>query len=154
MDADVTDNGDGTWSVYYTVEEPGDYTMALKYGGQPVPQGFYTFTVSTPLASCVLIAFLPVNVFWTTLRGETLDDAAPGPSDLYYHTVMMTEYYHTVMMTEYYHTVMMTEYYHTVMMTEYYHTVMMTEYYHTVMMTEYYHTVMMTEYYHAVMMTE
>ena len=46
LDIDIIDNGDGTFSIYYTIEDVGDYSLAVKFGGQPVPQGFYTFTVS------------------------------------------------------------------------------------------------------------
>ncbi|XP_078037195.1 filamin A protein cher isoform X5 [Augochlora pura] len=46
VDIDIEDNGDGTVSVYYTVVDAGDYTLSIKFGGQPVPGGFYTFTAS------------------------------------------------------------------------------------------------------------
>ena len=36
--------------VYFSLPSPGDYTMALKFGGQPVPGGFCTLTVSDPRA--------------------------------------------------------------------------------------------------------
>jgi Filamin/ABP280 repeat len=48
LDIDIEDNGDDTFSIYYTVKDAGDYTLNVKFGGQPVPNGFYTFTVSTP----------------------------------------------------------------------------------------------------------
>lgn len=44
LDIDIEDNGDGTFSIYYTVKDAGDYTLSVKFGGQPVPDGFYTFT--------------------------------------------------------------------------------------------------------------
>ncbi|XP_018396443.1 PREDICTED: filamin-A isoform X1 [Cyphomyrmex costatus] len=46
VDIDIEDNGDGTVSIYYTVADAGDYTLSIKFGGQPVPDGFYTFTAS------------------------------------------------------------------------------------------------------------
>lgn len=46
LDIDIEDNEDGTFSIYYTVKDAGDYTLSVKFGGQPVPDGFYTFTVS------------------------------------------------------------------------------------------------------------
>lgn len=46
VDIDIEDNGDGTVNIYYTVADAGDYTLSIKFGGQPVPDGFYTFTVS------------------------------------------------------------------------------------------------------------
>ncbi|XP_063219242.1 filamin-A [Bacillus rossius redtenbacheri] len=44
VDIDIEDNGDETFSIYYTVKDAGDYTLSIKFGGQPVPDGFYTFT--------------------------------------------------------------------------------------------------------------
>ncbi|XP_066996805.1 filamin-A isoform X2 [Anabrus simplex] len=44
LDIDIEDNGDGTFSIYYMVKDAGDYTLSVKFGGQPVPEGFYTFT--------------------------------------------------------------------------------------------------------------
>ncbi|XP_061930039.1 filamin-A isoform X2 [Apis cerana] len=46
VDIDIEDNGDGTVNIYYTVADAGDYTLNIKFGGQPVPEGFYTFTAS------------------------------------------------------------------------------------------------------------
>lgn len=46
VDIDIEDNGDGTVNIYYTVADAGDYTLSIKFGGQPVPDGIYTFTVS------------------------------------------------------------------------------------------------------------
>ncbi|XP_077282673.1 filamin A protein cher isoform X4 [Temnothorax americanus] len=46
VDIDIEDNGDGTVNIYYTVADAGDYTLSIKFGGQPVPEGFYTFTAS------------------------------------------------------------------------------------------------------------
>ncbi|XP_071870651.1 filamin A protein cher isoform X5 [Bombus fervidus] len=46
VDIDIEDNGDGTVNIYYTVEDAGDYTLSIKFGGQPIPEGFYTFTAS------------------------------------------------------------------------------------------------------------
>lgn len=46
VDIDIEDNGDGTVNIYYTVADAGDYTLSIKFGGQPIPEGFYTFTVS------------------------------------------------------------------------------------------------------------
>ncbi|XP_023712514.1 filamin-A isoform X3 [Cryptotermes secundus] len=47
LDIDIEDNGDGTFSIYYTVKDAGDYTLSVKFGGQPVPDGFYTFTAAS-----------------------------------------------------------------------------------------------------------
>ncbi|XP_048517320.1 filamin-A isoform X3 [Dendroctonus ponderosae] len=43
LDINIVDNGDGTVSIFYTVEDAGEYTINIKFGGQTVPGGFYTF---------------------------------------------------------------------------------------------------------------
>lgn len=45
-DISIEDNGDGTFSIYYTVKEAGDYKIQVKYGGQNVPNGIYKIQVS------------------------------------------------------------------------------------------------------------
>ncbi|XP_035708450.1 filamin-A isoform X3 [Folsomia candida] len=47
VDIEVDDNHDGTFSIYYMVKDIGEYTLSIKFGGQPVPDGFYTFTADT-----------------------------------------------------------------------------------------------------------
>ena len=54
MDIDIDDNGDGTFSVYYTVKDAGEYTLSIKFGGNPVPDGVYNFTVSFTLERYIL----------------------------------------------------------------------------------------------------
>ena len=46
VDIDVTDNGDGTFNIYYKVKDAGEYSLNIKFGGQPVPDGLYSFSVS------------------------------------------------------------------------------------------------------------
>ena len=46
VDCKVAKNPDGTYSVKYKVQEPGDYIIEIKYGGQVVPNGTFKFTVS------------------------------------------------------------------------------------------------------------
>ena len=48
-DVDVEDNRDGTYKVYFRVDKPGDYVLNIKFGGETIPDGLYTFTVSTIL---------------------------------------------------------------------------------------------------------
>ncbi|KAI2800805.1 hypothetical protein BLOT_012377 [Blomia tropicalis] len=45
IDCKVVKNADGTYSVKYKVQEPGNYTIELKYGGKPVPNGVINFVV-------------------------------------------------------------------------------------------------------------
>ena len=46
IDTRVVDNDDGTFTVYYKIPEPGEYTLSVKFGGQPVPEGLCEFTVN------------------------------------------------------------------------------------------------------------
>lgn len=63
MDIDIDDNGDGTFSVYYTVKDAGEYTLSIKFGGNPVPDGVYNFTVSLTLR--MIFSFI------STVTGKT-----------------------------------------------------------------------------------
>ena len=47
VDIDIQKNEDGTVDIFYSVAHEGDYTLSIKFGGQPIPNGMYTFTVST-----------------------------------------------------------------------------------------------------------
>ena len=49
VDIDIVDNGDGTISIMYTPRVPGAYTLNIKFGGQPVPDGEFTQMVGTVL---------------------------------------------------------------------------------------------------------
>ncbi|XP_035216492.1 filamin-A-like isoform X2 [Stegodyphus dumicola] len=42
VDIKVEDNGDGTFSIFYSVKEVGDYTISVKFGGNPVPGGSFS----------------------------------------------------------------------------------------------------------------
>ncbi|XP_008201955.1 filamin-A isoform X1 [Nasonia vitripennis] len=46
VDIDIQDNADGTVDVFYSVEDAGEYTLSIKFGGQPIPNGMYTFKAS------------------------------------------------------------------------------------------------------------
>ncbi|KAK2704441.1 hypothetical protein QYM36_016740, partial [Artemia franciscana] len=50
LDIDIEDNGDGTFSIYYNTKDAGEYTISIKFGGQPIPDGFYTFTAGEEFA--------------------------------------------------------------------------------------------------------
>jgi filamin len=45
IDIDIIDRGDGTFTISFTPQFPGDYTIEIKFGGNLVPQGEYTITV-------------------------------------------------------------------------------------------------------------
>ncbi|XP_013789840.1 filamin-A-like [Limulus polyphemus] len=42
VDIQVEDNSDGTFSIYYNLKDAGEYSISIKFGGQPVPGGKYT----------------------------------------------------------------------------------------------------------------
>ena len=53
VDIDVVDNGDGTVSILYTPRLPGAYTLNIKFGGQPVPNGDFVQQVwQTTCVNC------------------------------------------------------------------------------------------------------
>nr|CAD7196861.1 unnamed protein product [Timema douglasi] len=74
LDIDIEDNGDDTFSIYYTVKDAGDYTLSIKFGGQPVPDGFYTFTVPP-------YRLLPVQLVDLCGRGVLSDLTAAADDD-------------------------------------------------------------------------
>jgi filamin len=39
------DNGDGSFKIYFSVEDAGEYTLSLRFGGQPIPDGVYNFSL-------------------------------------------------------------------------------------------------------------
>jgi len=46
LDIDIEDNNDGTFNIYYTPHNPGNYTIKIKFGGQDVPNGDVVVLVS------------------------------------------------------------------------------------------------------------
>ncbi|KAF8782497.1 filamin-A-like isoform X2 [Argiope bruennichi] len=47
VDIQVEDNGDGTFSIFYSVKETGNYTINIKFGGNPIPGGSFTMEAVT-----------------------------------------------------------------------------------------------------------
>lgn len=47
VDINIEDNHDGTFSIYYNVKDAGEYSLSVKFGGQPVPNGVYKFVATT-----------------------------------------------------------------------------------------------------------
>ncbi|XP_025106447.1 filamin-A-like isoform X3 [Pomacea canaliculata] len=45
IDIDIIDRGDGTFTISFTPQFPGDYTINIKFGGNLVPDGEYTIEV-------------------------------------------------------------------------------------------------------------
>ena len=46
LDIDIEDNNDGTFNIFYTPHNPGDYTIKIKFGGQDVQNGDVVVMVS------------------------------------------------------------------------------------------------------------
>ncbi|KAK7101853.1 hypothetical protein V1264_020173 [Littorina saxatilis] len=64
IDIDIIDKGDGTFTIAFTPQFPGDYTIEIKFGGNMVPNGDYTIQVDEDLIA-------PDSV-------DSLRSAAPG----------------------------------------------------------------------------
>lgn len=47
LDIDIVDNEDGTFNLYYTPHNPGNYVIKIKFGGQDIPGGDFVVTVSS-----------------------------------------------------------------------------------------------------------
>jgi len=44
LDIDIVDNEDGTFNLYYTPHNPGNYVIKIKFGGQDIPGGDFVVT--------------------------------------------------------------------------------------------------------------
>ncbi|KAL4226921.1 hypothetical protein ACF0H5_014899 [Mactra antiquata] len=49
IDIDIVDNSDGTFSINFTPNNPGDYSINIKFGGISIPQGEYIIQVGEDL---------------------------------------------------------------------------------------------------------
>ena len=45
LDLDIVDNEDGTFNLFYTPYNPGNYVIKVKFGGQDIPGGDFVVTV-------------------------------------------------------------------------------------------------------------
>ncbi|XP_032822250.2 filamin-C isoform X1 [Petromyzon marinus] len=49
LDVDVVENRDGTFDIYYTAPEPGNYTITVRFGGELVPNSpFHVLATDQP----------------------------------------------------------------------------------------------------------
>ncbi len=60
LDIDIVDNEDGTFNLFYTPHNPGNYVIKIKFGGQDIPGGDFVVTVSFRIKIRVL--FLLTNM--------------------------------------------------------------------------------------------
>ena len=58
LDIDIEDNNDGTFNIFYTPHNPGNYTIKIKFGGQEVPNGDVVVMVS------VWLTLFSINYFF------------------------------------------------------------------------------------------
>ena len=74
VDIDIVDNGDGTVSLMYTPHVPGAYTLNIKFGGQPVPNGTFTQQVSgmTPAFPKIVTSPYVLKLGYIWLTSEVL----------------------------------------------------------------------------------
>ena len=57
LDLDIVDNEDGTFNLYYTPHNPGNYVIKVKFGGQDIPGGDFVVTVSHPIKTYPFLSF-------------------------------------------------------------------------------------------------
>lgn len=73
VDIKVEDNGNGTFNVFYSVKEVGDYTINVNFGGNPVPGGSFTMKVSPSLFGSLFnlvlfVYFRKIGIFFSILN--------------------------------------------------------------------------------------
>jgi filamin len=54
IDIDIVENADGTFSLLFTPQIEGAYTISIKFGGQTVPGGEYDIQVGSLFCVCVV----------------------------------------------------------------------------------------------------
>ncbi|XP_025106448.1 filamin-A-like isoform X4 [Pomacea canaliculata] len=78
IDIDIIDRGDGTFTISFTPQFPGDYTINIKFGGNLVPDGEYTIEAVTEEEYAEYV--LQQEVGEEVITQDTVDTvhAAPG----------------------------------------------------------------------------
>lgn len=46
LNVEIVNNKDGTNNIYYTVKQPDEYKVSVKFGGQLIPNGEWLVYVS------------------------------------------------------------------------------------------------------------
>lgn len=64
VEAEVMENEDGTFDIFYTAPEPGTYVIYVRFGGENVPKSPFKVMVRTA-------AEAPKALFWCTGLGST-----------------------------------------------------------------------------------
>lgn len=50
LDVDVVENEDGTFDIFYTAPQPGEYVICVRFGGEHIPNSPFQVTVSDKLS--------------------------------------------------------------------------------------------------------
>lgn len=57
LDVDVVENADGTFDIYYTAPEPGQYIITIRFGGEHIPNSPFHVVVRQQMTQFDLILF-------------------------------------------------------------------------------------------------
>jgi len=69
LDLDIVDNEDGTFNLFYTPHNPGNYVIKLKFGGQDIPGGDFVVTVCLKIENQnLLFFFLFTNKYFSSIN--------------------------------------------------------------------------------------
>uniref|UniRef100_A0A3Q2DWL4 Filamin C, gamma b (actin binding protein 280) n=1 Tax=Cyprinodon variegatus TaxID=28743 RepID=A0A3Q2DWL4_CYPVA len=82
LDVDVVENADGTFDIYYTAPEPGQYIITIRFGGENIPNSPFRIVVSkhiVPLSD----HFIPCGVWLSAgeVRMPSGQTARPNIAD-------------------------------------------------------------------------
>lgn len=55
LDVDVVENEDGTFDIFYTAPQPGEYVICVRFGGEHIPNSPFQVTVSDDV---VILTFI------------------------------------------------------------------------------------------------
>lgn len=66
LDVDVVENEDGTFDIFYTAPQPGEYVICVRFGGEHIPNSPFQVTVSDGDVSVV------INISGRDPKGETM----------------------------------------------------------------------------------
>uniref|UniRef100_UPI00358F87F3 filamin-C-like isoform X2 n=1 Tax=Myxine glutinosa TaxID=7769 RepID=UPI00358F87F3 len=72
LDVDVVENHDGTFDIYYTAPEPGNYIITMRFGGEHIPNSPFHVQATETTVDLLAGALRPFNVVipFTMEHGE------------------------------------------------------------------------------------
>lgn len=102
VEAQVLENEDGTFDIFYTAPAPGNYVIYVRFGGENVPHSPFKVTVSPRRPACIRTAACTPKrsvqegkrIFYKSRRSSSWVTGWGGPggggrgdtaADLYYH---------------------------------------------------------------------